>query len=58
MGQRPARVWLVVPAMFMIAILLAVSTVKSGVMVVVFSIIGILALCLAMGLAMAIVKRL
>jgi hypothetical protein len=52
----PAR--FVVAAMFLIAILLAVSTVKSAIMVVVFSVVGILALCLAMGLAVTIVKRL
>ena len=52
----PAR--FVVAAMFLIAILLAVSTVKGVIMVVVFSAVGILALCLAMGLAVTIVKRL
>jgi len=52
----PAR--FVVPLMFMIAILLAVSTVKGTAMVIVFTIVGILALCLAMGLAVAIVRRL
>jgi len=52
----PAR--FIVPLMLVISTLLAVSTVKGAAMVVVFSGVGILALCLAMGLAVAIVKRL
>jgi hypothetical protein len=51
-------VWLIVPAMFIIATLLAVSTASGTAMVVVFSIVGILALCLGMGLAVAIARRL
>jgi len=55
---RPKPVWLVIPAMFLIAILLAVSTATGATMVIVFSVVGILALCLGMGLAVVIARRL
>ena len=58
MRRRPKPVWLIVPAMFIIATLLAVSTTTGATMVVVFSVVGILALCLGMGLAVAIARRL
>ena len=58
MRRRPKPIWLVVPAMFLIATLLAVSTATGATMVVLFSVVGILALCLGMGLAVAIARRL
>ena len=58
MRGRPKPVWLVIPAMFLIAILLAVSTATGATMVIVFSVVGILALCLGMGLAVVIARRL
>jgi hypothetical protein len=56
--RAPRPLWLIVPAMFLIATLLAVSTTTGTTMVVIFSVVGILALCLGMGLAITIAKRL